>query len=92
MKKKATMAVSERIRKRREQLGLSQLELLFRLREAGLRRSAPTLRSWESGEVSPRGEELQALAKALSTSVGWFLGEQRSGSQSNPNTVRKTSC
>ena len=85
------MDLSERIRKRREELGLSQLEVLYRMRDVGLRRAIPTLRSWESGEISPRAAELEALAQALDVTVGWIVGEQAavntSARRKNPRTT-----
>lgn len=82
------MRPSTRIRSRRRELGLSQLDLLFKLRELGVRRSPPTLRDWEAARRSPRLDELQALARALETTVGWLCGEA-GGHAEAPVTVRR---
>jgi transcriptional regulator with XRE-family HTH domain len=69
------MTLATRIRSRRKQLGLGQLDLLCKLRELGLRRSPPTLRDWEAARRSPRADELRTLARALETTVTWLVGE-----------------
>ncbi len=68
--------LSTRIRHRRNELGLTQLDVLFRMQKYGVRRTPPTFISWEAGMQSPRADELQALARALETTVAWLTGER----------------
>lgn len=70
------MEIAQLIRQRREELGLSQLEVLFRMAEKGLKRTPPTYQAWESGKQAPRADELRALAEALKTTVAWLFGEE----------------
>ena len=71
------MDVKERIRKARKSSGLSQHQLADSL---GL--SFMTIRRWESGEVSPRIDEIQKIAKTLNTSAEYLLGFSN-----NPNVI-----
>ena len=71
------MDVKERIRKARKSSGLSQHQLADSL---GL--SFMTIRRWESGEVSPRIDEIQKIAKVLDTSAKYLLGFSN-----NPNAI-----
>ena len=71
------MDVKERIRKARKSSGLSQHQLADSL---GL--SFMTIRRWESGEVSPRIDEIQKIAKVLDTSAEYLLGFSN-----NPKTI-----
>lgn len=72
-------SLSERIRTRREGLALTQLDLLYRMRTHGVRRTPPTLAAWERGRLAPRADELAALAAALETTVSWLIGENKQG-------------
>jgi transcriptional regulator with XRE-family HTH domain len=65
--------IGERIRTRREELGLTQEEVARRLpgKVTGQRVSL-----WERGEHQPRADSLEALAKALDVSVSYFLAAQ----------------
>ena len=65
------MRLEERIKQARKKANLSQQQLANIL---GL--SFMTIRRWESGDVSPRVEEIQNIAKALNTSVEYLLGLQ----------------
>jgi len=59
----------ERIRKKRKEKGINQLDLADTL---GL--SEMTIRRWESGKVSPRIEEIERTAEVLNTSVEYLMG------------------
>ena len=61
--------LSERIRKKRKEKGLNQLDLADIL---GL--SEMTIRRWENGKVSPRIEEIEKTAEVLNTSVEYLMG------------------
>ena len=65
------MRLEERIKQARKKANLSQQQLANIL---GL--SFMTIRRWESGDVSPRVEEIQNIAKALNTSVEYLLDLQ----------------
>lgn len=62
--------IGERIRTRREELGLTQEEVARRLpgKVTGQRVSL-----WERGEHQPRADSLEAVAKALDVPVTYFL-------------------
>jgi len=64
----ARVAVGNRIRARREQLGLSQAALAERLR-----RTQTAISYWEAGRRSPDVEDLVALADALDLEPGELL-------------------
>ena len=83
------MEVAKRIRQRRKELGLSQLEVLFRMAERGLKRTPPTYQAWESGRQDPRANELETLAEALETSVAWLFGEETTESSKRSESDRR---
>jgi transcriptional regulator with XRE-family HTH domain len=61
--------LSGRIRRARQELGLSQQELADRVRV-----SQPTIVHWEQGTHTPRHLALARLADALSVSREWLVG------------------
>ena len=63
------MDIKERIKSARKAAFLSQSQLAQLL---GL--SFMTVRRWESGEISPRINEIQQLSKTLNTSVEYLIG------------------
>ncbi|MEZ2829064.1 S24 family peptidase [Serratia liquefaciens] len=62
------MEMNDRIRSRRKELKLTQDTLAKRI---GVNRV--TVTGWESGDYKPGGENLQALATALSCTPNWLL-------------------
>ncbi|MCU6263614.1 helix-turn-helix domain-containing protein [Serratia ureilytica] len=62
------MEMNDRIRSRRKELKLTQDTLAKRI---GVNRV--TVTGWESGDYKPGGENLQALAAALSCNPNWLL-------------------
>ena len=64
------MTLGQRIRKRREELGLSQTELSERL---GFK-SRSSVNKIEMDVQAPRQKIIKALADALDTTVGYILG------------------
>lgn len=62
--------LGERIRKAREDLGLSQGELALRL---GVDRK--TVGNWESGRNQPRYRDLMLVASTADVSLEWLAGE-----------------
>ena len=64
------MIVGEKIRQQRRIKGFSQSELS---RRVGV--SLKTVQRWESGERSPRVEEIQKVAEELDTPVAYLSGE-----------------
>ncbi|WP_129543830.1 helix-turn-helix domain-containing protein [Serratia sp. 1D1416] len=62
------MEMNDRIRARRKELKLTQDSLAKRV---GVNRV--TVTGWESGDYKPGGENLQALATALSCNPNWLL-------------------
>ena len=59
----------ERIRERREELGLSQLDLAVLLST-----SLHNIKAWEKEEKSPSIDELIALSEELCTTIDWLVG------------------
>lgn len=85
------MKKGERIRKRREQLGLSQTTLADMIGE-----SKQTLYKYESGIISNiPSNKIEALADALHVSPGWIMGWDTSsenipdGFEPLPKTVKR---
>lgn len=71
------MSINHRIRQRRKELGLSQLQLAEKVSElegsaAVLTRA--TVAQWEAGSTSPKHKRLQHVAEALQTTVPELLG------------------
>lgn len=64
------MTLGQRVRKRREELGLSQTELSDKL---GFK-SRSSLNKIESDQRAPRQQMIKALADALDTTVLYILG------------------
>lgn len=58
----------ERLKRRREALGLIQAQVK---RAVGV--SGPTVSDWENGKMSPRGENLTKLCKLLAVTPDWLL-------------------
>lgn len=63
--------ISARIRTRREQVGMSQVELAFKV---GVDPS--TIWRIEKGSAAPKVDTLQKVARALGMPVGWPLVEE----------------
>lgn len=63
------MAIGERLRRAREDLGLTQQQLAEKL---GV--SQPTIHAWESGSM-PRMKRLRAVAEAYGLTLGDLLAE-----------------
>lgn len=73
--------LGNRIRTRREQLGLSASALA---RRTGVTRD--TLAAWESGQSEPRANKLMMLAGVLGTNVAWLLeGDTGCGPSPEPS-------
>ncbi len=64
------MGLGERVRRSREDAGLSQEALAYR---AGV--SASAVRGIEQERQVPRVDTLQRLARELGTTVGFLIGE-----------------
>jgi transcriptional regulator with XRE-family HTH domain len=78
--------LGQRIKMRREQVGLSTAALARRL---GVQRD--TLAAWESGNSEPRANKLQMLAGILGTNVSWLL-EGDAGCGPNPQPTNDTAA
>lgn len=73
-------STGQRIREKREALGLSQEKLAH---EVQVTRN--TVASWENKDVIPKGETLDKLALALGITADWILrGDRRRGPSSPP--------
>ena len=68
--------IGQRIRASRRAVGLNQTDLAERL---GV--TQPTVANWEAGVHDPRQLMLAKLAEALSVSLGWLAGGERSDSE-----------
>jgi transcriptional regulator with XRE-family HTH domain len=66
------MNVAEKIRKKRKEIHISQVQLAYVI---GV--SDKTLRRWELGEREPSASELLKLAAALNTSVAYLVDEKK---------------
>ena len=77
------LAIGARLRTRRRQLGLSQTELADVL---GV--SFQQVQKYERGANRVAASTLLAAAQALSTSVGWLLGEEASGRDDDDDVFR----
>ncbi|MPY24332.1 S24 family peptidase [Shewanella sp. YLB-07] len=65
--------LAERSKERRKIIKLTQIQLSKKVGVSGV-----TISQWESGDTSPKGENLYKLAKALKCSPDWLLfGENR---------------
>lgn len=60
--------IGDRIRKRREQLGLSQSELA---RQLGLK--PQSIQQWEDGRAQPRPKRYAGICEVLNISRAWLL-------------------
>ena len=69
-------AVGERIRTRRERLGLTQRDIA-----SGLQVSAQAVSKWERGENAPDVGVLVALSRLLGVSLDWLLGGHDVGTE-----------
>lgn len=65
------MNVGDRIRERREKIGLTQTELARRL---GIDKG--TVWRWEAGRTSPQRGQLQRVAAMLGVTPAWLAGSQ----------------
>lgn len=70
----------ERIKQARNDVGLTQADVAFRLRAAGLKTTERNVRRWETGETTPHSSVVLPLADALNVSVD-DLYESSSGEQ-----------
>jgi len=61
--------IGERIREKREMLGISQAALADRLGKC-----PSAVAKWEQGVNNPKSLEVAKLAKTLRCSLGWLLG------------------
>ena len=77
------LAIGARLRTRRRQLGLSQTDLAEVL---GV--SFQQVQKYERGSNRVAASTLLAAAQALSTSVGWLLGEDHSGREDDDDVFR----
>ena len=66
----------ERIRQRRQSLGLSQEQLAARLQLRGLELGQKAVSRMETGSRVIPDYELLWLAQALETTTAWLLGEE----------------
>lgn len=67
------MEIGDRIKARREELGLSLIELG---KKCGIRDT--TLRKYENGDRNPKIDTLRIIAKALNTNAFVLMGEEAS--------------
>lgn len=75
--------MGKKIRERRKELGLTQIELAKEVRV-----NRVSLSQWESDINKPRGENLYNLARALQCEPSWLLGERKAPTPPPGQTVR----
>lgn len=64
---------NNRVKSRRDELGLTQIQLAKKVGVSGV-----TISQWESGDYSPKGKNLYKLADALECSPDWLIfGEEK---------------
>ena len=77
------MTTGEKIKRQRKLLDMKQEDLS---KIAGV--SLKTIQRWESGERSPRIEEMNKLAEALKVSTGYLIGaNEDTGNLSQPEKI-----
>ena len=69
------------LKKRRQELGLSQLDLSLELVVLGVSLSQTTISKWERGQWLPRLDETQL--EALADVLGWELDQLRNALNSS---------
>ena len=69
------MSITERLRERRKQSGLTQPEFA-----QAVKTSLATVRRWEGGKTIPDGDKISDIARVLNTTAAYLLGET-----DNPN-------
>lgn len=67
------MFIAENLRKCREELNLTQTDLMFELDKIGLRISRPTLINWETGVTAPDVNEIAVLAMFFKKPIQYFF-------------------
>lgn len=71
------MSIKDRIKQRRKELGLSQVQLataVSRLEGSTSVLTRATVAQWEAGTTAPKHKRLQHVAEALQTTVAELLG------------------
>jgi transcriptional regulator with XRE-family HTH domain len=76
------MKVSDQIKVRREQLGVSVSELAKRLKVSG-----QSVRHWEHGRSYPGKAKIAALESALSFNIDWTEGSRAAGGRSGVSAL-----
>ena len=67
------MNVGERLKQRREALGLREIDVVIRMDAAGHTVRDLDVRRWERGDNQPCLDALVALSRALDVSTDWLL-------------------
>lgn len=67
------MFTYQKIRECRDELGLSQEDLMIELANRGCRVSRPTLTRWETGDSIPDANELAVIAMFFRKPVKYFF-------------------
>lgn len=70
------MFINENLKKCREEKGLTQTDVIFKLYEKGVRISRQTLINWESGSTTPNANEAQVLASILDQPIEFFFDDK----------------
>lgn len=86
------MFIAEKLRKCREEKGLTQTDLMFELDKIGLRICRPTLINWETGVTTPDANEVALLASFFGKPIQYFFDLKdnlstslKTNAQSKPN-------
>lgn len=64
---------AENIRKIREQLGLTQEDVIFEFRKMDKEIATKTLSNWENGITTPNADDLAVLCEVLNKPVSYFF-------------------
>lgn len=69
------MSIGEKLRKRRNELGLTQEWVAMELSSQGKNTSQPTYNNWENGKSCPSIEQVQALTKILRIKLSYLVSD-----------------
>ncbi|NBB19361.1 helix-turn-helix domain-containing protein [Runella sp. CRIBMP] len=69
------MSIGEKLRKRRNELGLTQEWVALELSSQGKNISQPTYNNWENGKSCPSIEQVQALTKILRIKLPYLVSD-----------------
>ncbi len=70
------MFVSDKLKKCREEKGLSVEDLTFELDKVGLRITRQTLYNWEAGDTTPDANQISVIANFFNKPLEYFFNQK----------------